>query len=93
MTAVDLKAVFLTALLNPAVILVALWMGRNANQWQKIPIAAFAAALIGSALVYIAVRIGLPPVTTVGRAAAGVFIAEFLFALVWASCGYWLARR
>ena len=35
----------LTALLNPAVVGVALWLGGRANQWQKVPVAAFAAAL------------------------------------------------
>lgn len=93
MAAVDLKLVLLTALLNPAVILVALWMGRNASQWQKIPVAAFAGALSGSALVYIAVRLGVPVVSGVGRAASGVFIAQFLFGLVWAILGYRFARR
>lgn len=90
---VDLKAVVLTALLNPAVIVVALWMGRSASQWQKLPIAAFAAALVGSVLVYIAVRLGVPGVADVGRAASGVFIAEFLFGLVWAFIGYRFLRR
>lgn len=85
---VDLKSVLLTALLNPAVIVVAFWMGRMANQWQKLPVAAFAAALVGSALVYIAVRVGIAGVADIGRAAAGVFIAQFLFGLVWAYVGF-----
>lgn len=89
---VDLKAVLLTALLNPAVIVVAFWMGRRADQWQKVPVAAFAAALIGSALIYIAVRLGVTGVAGVGRAAAGVFIAQFLFGLAWACAGYRLRR-
>jgi zinc transporter ZupT len=93
MAPVNLTAVILTALLNPAVIVVAAWMGRNANQWQKLPVAAFAAALIGSALVYIAVRLGVPGVADTGRAAAGVFIAEFLFAWLWAFAAYRFARR
>ena len=90
---VDLKTVLLTALLNPAVILVALAMGRNASQWQKLPVAAFAAALMGTAALYIAVWLGLTGVTGVGRAAAGVFIAQFLIGLVWAAIGYQFRRR
>jgi hypothetical protein len=90
---VDLLAVALTALLNPAVIIVALLMGRNADQWQKLPVAAFAAALLGSVLVYFAVQIGIPGVAGVGRAVAGVFIAEFVFGLMWAAIGYRLLRR
>jgi len=92
MTPVELKVVLLTALLNPAVVVVAFWLGRRADQWQKLPIAAFAAALVGSALIYIAVRMGLTGVAGVGRAAAGVFIAQFLFGLAWAAAGYRLGR-
>ena len=92
MTPVELKAVLLTALLNPAVIVVASWMGSKADQWQKVPIAAFAGAVVGSALIYIAVRLGVSGITGVGRAAAGVFIAQFLFGLVWAHIGYWFRR-
>ena len=87
MTPVDLKAVMLTALLNPAVIVVAFWMGRSADQWQKLPVAAFAAALAGSVLVYLATWLGIAGVGEVGRAAAGVFTAQFLFGLVWAYLG------
>jgi hypothetical protein len=89
---VDLKAVLLTALLNPAVIAVAIWLGRRADQWQKLPVVAFAAALAGSALVYVAVLLGVPGVAGVGRAAAGVFTAEFLLGLAWASAGYRMGR-
>jgi hypothetical protein len=90
---VDLMAVVLTALLNPAVVVVAFWMGRQADQWQKLPVAAFAAALAGSVLIYVAVRLGVRGVASVGRAAAGVFIAEFLFGLVWAWLGFRFGRQ
>jgi hypothetical protein len=81
---VDIVAVILIALLNPAVIVVAVWLGRRADQPQKLPVAAFAAALAGSILTYVAVRLGLTGVKQVGRAAAGVFAAQFVFALAWA---------
>jgi zinc transporter ZupT len=92
LTPVELKAVLLTALLNPAVAVVAFWLGCRSDQWQKLPVAAFAAALAGSGLVYVAVRAGVPGVAGVGRAAAGVFIAEFLLGLAWAGAGYRLGR-
>jgi len=85
---VALSAVLLTALFNPAVVIVAWWLGRRADQWQKLPVAAFAAALVGSALVYLAVLVGMPGVSGVGRATAGVFVAEFLLALIWAGLAY-----
>ena len=90
---VDLLAVLLTALLNPAVIVVAFWLGRNADQPQKVPVAAFAAALAGSLLTHFAVRAGMTSLAQVGRAAAGLFIAQFVFGLAWAYAGYRFFRR
>jgi glycerol uptake facilitator-like aquaporin len=90
---VDLKTLLLIALLNPAVIAVALWMGSRADQWQKVPIAAFAGAIAGSALVYLATWLGIAAMPSIGRAAAGVFIAQCLFGLFWATLGFWYRRR
>jgi hypothetical protein len=90
---VDLLAVVLSALLNPAVIVVAVWLGRQADEWQKLAVAAFAAALAGSVVIFVAVRLGMKGVASVGRAAAGVFIAEFLFGLGWAWLGFRFGRR
>jgi putative effector of murein hydrolase len=90
---VDLAVLVLTALFNPAVIAVAFWMGRNADQLQKLPVAAFAAALAGSLLAYIAVRLVPSRLGQVGRAAAGLFIAQFLLGLAWAYLGHRLRRR
>jgi len=90
---VDLTAVLLAAFLNPAVPVVAYWMGRNASQWQKLPIAAFVAALVGSGLIYLAVRMGIAGIERLGRAAAGIFIAQFVSGLLWAITGYSLRRR
>jgi hypothetical protein len=87
MTPVDLKSVLLTGLLNPAVIAIAFWLGRHADQWQKLPVAAFAAALVGSALVYLAARLDIAGLGGVGRAAAGVFTIQFLVGLAWAYLG------
>jgi hypothetical protein len=92
-TPIDLTAVLLTALLNPVVVVVAFWMGRYADQRHKIPVAAFAAALAGSVVLYIAVRLGVTGVAQVGRAAAGVFIAQFVAGLAWAYLGFKLFAR
>jgi hypothetical protein len=90
---VALKTVLLTAVLNPVVVLVALWMGSSASQLQKVPVAAFAAALAGWLLLYAAMRFGWGPAIDVRRASAGVVVAQFLVGLVWAGIGYWWARR
>jgi len=91
--AVDPKAVLCFALLNPVSIAVAMWMGHRATQWQKLPLAAFAAAAAGSAVLFIADRLALPLAHALLPAAVGVFITQFLLGLGWAALGYRLARR
>ena len=41
----DPLGIVLTAVLNPVVIVAALWLGWHADQWQKVLVAGFAAAL------------------------------------------------
>lgn len=90
---VDLMAVLLAGALNPVVYLVAVAMGRKADQWQKIPVAGFAAATIGSAVVYVLVRLGLLGMSNTGRAAAGIFIVEMLVGCASAALAYVWPRR
>jgi ABC-type nickel/cobalt efflux system permease component RcnA len=80
------------ALLNPVVIVVAFLMGRRADQWQKLIVAAFAASLAGYALYWLAAAVGLMPVHALGGEAA-IVLMQFLAGLVWAGLGYWLARK
>ena len=82
----------LIALLNPAVIVVAFLMGRRADQWQKLIVAAFAASLAGYALYWLVAAVGLMPVHALGGEAA-IVLMQFLFGLVWAALGYWLLRK
>jgi len=79
------------ALLNPVVIAVAFLMGRRADQWQKIIVAAFAASLCGFILYWLAGAVGVMPIHALGGEAALVLL-QFLFGLVWASAGYFLRR-
>ncbi len=81
----------LIAVLNPVVIVVAFLMGRRADQWQKIIVAAFAASLCGFALYWLAGAVGLMPIHALGGE-AGIVLLQFLFGLVWASIGYFLRR-
>ena len=78
------------ALFHPVVIVVAFLMGRRADQWQKLIVAAFAASLAGYALYWLVAAVGLMPVHALGGEAA-VVLMQFLFGLVWAALGYWLA--
>ena len=90
---VELSSVLLTALLNPVVVAVAILMGRKADQWQKIPVAGFAAATIGSAVIYVLVRLGLMGMSNTGRSAAGIFIVQMLAGMLWAAAAFAWPRR
>jgi hypothetical protein len=84
----------LIAALNPAVIIVAVLMGRRADQWQKLPIAAFAASLIGMALFWIAGEVGIFAIHALGGEAA-IFLIQCLLGFIWAWLAYrfWPARQ
>ena len=88
----DPKTLLLLALLNPAVVAVGFLMGRSADQWQKIVVAAFAASLAGFLLFWFGTLTGLVAVNSSGGA-SGVVMLQFVFGLVWAALGYATARR
>jgi hypothetical protein len=81
----------LISLLNPAVIGVAFFMGRRADQWQKLIVAAFAASLAGFILYWLVAEIGLLPIHALGGEAA-ILLMQLLLGLLWASFGYWSSR-
>lgn len=85
--AFDPVTLVLIALLNPAVIVVALVLGRRADQWQKLVVAAFAASLTGFVLYWIVTTLGFLPVHALGGE-AGMVLLQILFGLVWAVIGY-----
>lgn len=84
----DPVTLLLIAVLNPAVIVTGFYMGRQADQWQKLPVAAFAAALAGFILYWIVSAIGLLPVKALGGE-AGLVAMQFAVGLIWASLGYY----
>jgi hypothetical protein len=84
----DPMTLVLIALFNPVTIVVALILGRRADQWQKLIVAAFAASLTGFILYWIVTTLGFLPVHALGGE-AGIVLLQFLFALVWASIAYW----
>jgi hypothetical protein len=83
----DPLTLVLIALFNPVVIAVGFVMGRKADQWQKIPIAAFAASFAGIILYWLVAAVGLLPIHALGGE-AGVVVLQFVFGLVWAGLGY-----
>ncbi|WP_333795570.1 hypothetical protein [Hyphomicrobium sp.] len=90
--AFDPLTLMLLAAFNPAVIAVAVLMGRNADQWQKLPIAALAAALVGFLLYWIGGQLGLFSIHAVGGEAA-VFVLQIVLGFAWAALGYGLRKR
>lgn len=80
------------ALLNPVVIVVAVMMGRRCDQWQKLILAAFVAAISGFAVYWLAAAVGLLPIHALGGEAA-LLTVQFVAGLAWAALGYWIARR
>jgi hypothetical protein len=87
----DPLTLVLISVFNPAVIVVAFLMGRRADQWQKLIVAAFAASLAGYALYWFVAAVGLMPVHALGGE-AGILVMQFFLGLVWATLGYRLAR-
>lgn len=88
----DPLTLILLAAANPAVITVAMLMGRGADQWQKLPVAAFAASLAGFALYWIGGQVGVFAIHAIGGEAA-IFMLQFVFGLVWAALAYRLRAR
>ena len=88
----DPVTLILISVFNPVVIVVAFLMGRRADQWQKLIVAAFAASLAGYALYWLVAALGFLPVHALGGE-AGILVMQFLLGLVWASLGYWFAPR
>lgn len=89
--AFDPWTLVLISILNPAVIAVAFYMGRRADQPQKLVVAAFAASLCGFLLYWLAGAVGLMPIHALGGEAA-ILLMQFLIGFVWAGLGYWLAH-
>ena len=89
---VDLTTLATIAGLNPVVIGLGLWLGRQCDQPQKILIAGFGAGLAGMALIWLAATLRMPFIYEPGRAAAGIFVAQWMFGMVWAALGWRFLR-
>ena len=90
--AFDPKTLLIIAALNPAVIISAFILGLNADQWQKLPVAGFAAALLGFILYWVVAALGFLPVKAIGGE-AGLVAMQFLFGIGWAALGYCFSKK
>ena len=88
----DPVSLVVIAALNPAVIAVAFLMGRAADEPQKIVVAAFVAALAGSALVWIAAYFRILPARGLGGEGASLR-CSCCSAAIWAAVGYRIRPR
>lgn len=88
----DPTTLLLISALNPAVIAVGFWMGRKADQWQKLFVAAFAAALAGFVLYWTVTMLQIVTVHALGGE-AGMMALQFFFGFLWALLGYTLGKR
>ncbi len=83
----------LAAVLNPVVVIVALYLGMRSDQWQKLVIAGFGAALAGAAAAWLATYAGLLAPRAFGSD-AGVFMFSFIYGIAVAAVGYaWAGRQ
>lgn len=88
----DPTTLVLIAALNPVVIAIGLWMGAKADQWQKLFVAALAAALGGFLALYLALLTGVIGREGIGGE-AGIVALQAVFGFGWAIIGYGVARR
>lgn len=86
----ELKEILVLAAMNPATLLTGYWLGRHADQPQKIAIAAFIAAAAGTAFVLLVMWFGFAKWQP--RLIAGVFIASAILGVFWSSFGYWTRK-
>jgi ABC-type Co2+ transport system permease subunit len=90
---VPLVEVLLYGILNPATIIVAFMLGQKANEKSKLLIAAFAGAIAGVAVLYVATLLRIWDAPTLGRSVAGVFIVSLVAGFVYAGVGYLMKRN
>jgi hypothetical protein len=82
----------LIAMLNPVVIATAVLMGRQADQWQKVFVAGFAAAFAGAVAVWLATALGILPSRGHGSD-AGIFALSFVYGSALAALSYTFLRK
>ena len=82
----DLQQMLLVALFNPAAILAGFFIGRQADQLQKIIVGGFAAGFAGLAFVWLVSKLGF----YVGNmnSVSGVFALSFIIGMIWYFVGF-----
>ena len=84
----EVKDILLLALFNPAMLGVGYWLGRKADQPQKVVIAGFVAGLAGVLFALGVMRFGTTTATP--KLLPGIFVIAALAGMVAARLGYWV---
>jgi len=82
----DLQQLLLLSLFNPATMLVGYWIGRKADQVQKVVVGGFAAGFAGVLFIVLLGKLGI----WIGnpRAVGGAFVACFFAGVLWSYVGW-----
>jgi hypothetical protein len=92
MVIVDVRLLAMAAPFNRAGIVVPIATGRWADKWRKLPVADLAAALADVILYWIAARFDIAGLRATGRAAAVLFVRQFICALIYALLAWGFTR-
>ncbi len=84
----ELKDVLLLALFNPAMLAVGYWLGRKADQLQKVVIAGFVAGLAGVCFAWMVMRFG--STTGTPKLLPGIFVIGAIAGMAAARIGFWV---
>lgn len=87
----ELKDILVLALVNPGTILGGYWIGRKADQVQKVIVGAFAGGIVGVVFVLICMRLGF--IAPQARLLPGIFVASAIAAAAWCWLGYRVAQH
>ncbi len=82
----ELQDILLLSLLNPATLLTGYWLGRRADQSQKLVLAAFIAGIAGALFAWLLMRFGYT--TSQPKLVAGIFLTSAMLGLAWSWLGY-----
>jgi peptidoglycan biosynthesis protein MviN/MurJ (putative lipid II flippase) len=83
----EVKIILMHAIMNPATLVVGYWLGRKADQVQKVVIAAFIAGLAGTVYAWLIMKLGFAENRP--RLIAGVLVASGIMGIVWSWLGHW----
>jgi len=83
----EVRDIIQLAFFNPATLVVGYWLGRRADEIQKVVIVGFVAGLAGTAFAWLIMQVGLTPMQM--KLLSGVFVLSTVLGTAWAMLGHW----